>query len=30
VDGVVGDDLFVTFVDATGTGDYRLAPVKLR
>ena len=29
VDGV-GDNLFVTFVDATRTGDYRLAPAKLR
>jgi GWxTD domain-containing protein len=26
----IGDDLFVTFVDRTKTGDYRLAPAKLR
>jgi GWxTD domain-containing protein len=27
--GGIGDDLFVTFVDRTKTGDYRLAPAKL-
>lgn len=26
----IGDDLFITFVDRTKTGDYRLAPAKLR